>query len=70
MTIDLRIANLAVNLNCNIFVDKEGDISLVQKFYDDKGIKHERREFDLYNYYSQEDWLKAIEQGDAYKLKC
>ena len=36
--IDIRIANLAVNLNCNIFTDKEGDICLLRKFYNDEGV--------------------------------
>jgi hypothetical protein len=70
MTIDIRIANLAVNLNCNILADKEGDICLLQKFYNDKGIKVERSDIYLYNCYTQEDWIKAIEQGEAYKLMC
>lgn len=38
MTIDIRIANLAVNLQCNIFVDKFGHICLLRKFYNDEGV--------------------------------
>ena len=68
--IDIRIANLAVNLGCNICIDKEGDICLLQKFYNDKGVKVERFDPYLYHYYSQEDWLQAMEQGSAYRLMC
>ena len=70
MKIDIRIANLAVNLGCNIFVDEEGDICLLRKFYNDEGEKVVRFDPDLSNYYSQEDWLKAMKQGDAYRLMC
>ena len=63
--IDIRIANLAVNLNCNIFVDEEGDICLLRKFYNDEGVNIKKYdEYDC-NHYSQECWLKAMEQGDA-----
>ena len=68
--IDIRIANLAVNLGCNILTDKEGDICLLQKFYNDEGVKVERFDPHLYNYYSQEDWLQAMKQGSAYRLMC
>ena len=63
--IDIRIANLAVNLQCNIFVDKFGHICLLRKFYNDEGVNIKK--CDEYNctHYSQEFWLKAIEQGDA-----
>ena len=64
--IDIRIANLAVNLQCNIFVDKFGDICLLRKFYNDEGVNIKKfDEDDDLSFYSQEFWLKAIEQGDA-----
>ena len=64
--IDIRIANLAVNLGCNIFVDEEGDICLLRKFYNDEGVNIKKfDEDDDLSFYSQEFWLKAIEQGDA-----
>lgn len=65
MNVHIKIANLAVNLNCNIFVDEEGDICLLRKFYNDEGVNIKK--YDKYdsNHYSQEFWLKAMEQGDA-----
>jgi hypothetical protein len=68
MTIDIRIANLAVNLNCNILADEEGDICLLRKFYNDEGINIKKYNPYDCNYYSQERWLKAMETGDACRL--
>ena len=64
--IDIKIANLAVNLGCNIFVDEERGICLLRKFYNDEGVNIKKfDEDDDICFYSQEFWLKSIEQGDA-----
>lgn len=68
--IDIKIANLAVNLNCNILMDKDGDICLLQKFYDEEGIKIVRFEPELYNFYTQENWLDRIKNGEGRNFIC
>ena len=65
-TVHIKIANLAVNLQCNIFVVEDRGICLLRKFYNDEGVNIKKfDEDDDLRFYSQEFWLRAIEQGDA-----
>ena len=66
----IKIANLAVNLNCNIIMDEQGDICLLQKFYDEEGVKIVRFAPSPYNYYTQENWLARIKNGEGRNFIC
>ena len=56
-TVHIKIANLAVNLQCNIFVDKFGDICLLRKFYNDEGVNIKK--CDEYSFQSSfKIWIK------------
>ena len=70
MNVHIKIANLAVNLNCNILTDKEGDICLLQKFYDHEGKEVVRHRPEAGDYHSQSDWLKSLKDGNYRNLKC
>jgi hypothetical protein len=68
--VHIKIANLAVNIGCNILQDKEGDICLLQRFFDDEGRSVVRFAPSPNNYHSQADWLAKISGNEAYKFIC
>ena len=69
-TVHIKIANLAVNLGCHILQDKEGDICLLQKFYDDEGKEIVRLSPAPGDYHSQVSWLAKTASGECYKFIC
>jgi hypothetical protein len=69
-TINIKIANLAVNLNCNILQDKDGDICLLQRFFDDEGKKIVRLTPSPNNYHSQISWLAKMGEGEGHNFIC
>ena len=68
--VHIKIANLAVKVGCTILQDKEGDICLLQRFFDDEGKAIVRFAPSPCNYHSQADWLAKISGNEAYKFIC
>ena len=68
--VHVKIANLAVNLGCNILQNQAGEIALLQRFYDDEGKSIVRFAPSLNNYHSQSAWLAKISINESYKFIC
>jgi hypothetical protein len=68
--VDIKIANLAVNLDCNILMNRAGEIALLQRFYDDEGKAIVRFAPSPCNYRTQADWLALISAGDGRMGMC
>jgi hypothetical protein len=68
--VDIKIANLAVNLDCNILMNGAGEIALLQRFYDDEGCTIVRFAPSPCNYRTQADWLALISAGDGRMGMC
>jgi hypothetical protein len=51
-------------------MDKDGDICLLQKFYDEEGVKIVRFAPSPHNYYTQENWLARIKNGEGRNFIC
>ena len=68
--VHIKIANLAVNLGCNILQDNNEHICLLQRFFDDEGKSIVRFAPSPNDYHSQADWLAKISGNEAYKFIC
>lgn len=68
--VHIKIANLAVNLDCNILQNQAGEIALLQRFYDDEGKAIVRFAPSPCNYRTQENWLALISAGDGHLGMC
>jgi hypothetical protein len=68
--IHIKIANLAVNLNCSVLMNQAGEIALLQRFYDDEGKAIARFAPSPCNYRTQENWLALISAGDGRFAIC